>query len=342
MRSGFQEVQDRSLTASAGVAAASRDTTLQVGVHDRRVEVTLAADRRRIAEAGRNLADGGGELALGLCLRLEPAQPGQLAGRQDGARPGPEVLGGELAPSRLPQVLVHVGGLDGAGLILIVEVAEQLLARQVLAALHDPRQGPVAHVDVMLLAALAPEAEAHPFALDPDVVLPQGGQPEAPVLLRVLGVADADVARVEQPHDRGDHLLARHALARQVAANPLAKPRQGSAEVGQPFVLGLVSELAPAWVVAVLLTPPCVPTAGLEVAAGVRADPDVGPGRRDRQGSDSFQPSPADRFAVGPEVDESAPGALPTDAGLSVAHVTQPGGPGSFAGVVEVAVRGAL
>ena len=58
---------------------------------------------------------------------------------------------------------------------------------------------------------------------------------------------------------------------------------QRLAEVEHAFVLRAVAHLAPARMVAVLLAAPVVAAGRLDVAVGVGADPDIGPGRRDRQ-----------------------------------------------------------
>ena len=115
-------------------------------------------------------------------------------------------------------------------------------------------------------------------------------RPKRPFCLRVLLVADADQRRLEQPHDRGQHLLARQAAA----ARGRARPRRGCAAApGRTRSCGsyLASsrDLAPARVVAVLLAAPRVAAGRLDVAVGERADPDVRPGRRDGERADAAQ-----------------------------------------------------
>ena len=85
---------------------------------------------------------------------------GERQRRGDGAGPGPEVLRGEVVAGDLAQVVVHVVGADVAPRAVLVDVLEQLLAGQLLALPDERGQAAVAHVDLVLLAALAAEAEA--------------------------------------------------------------------------------------------------------------------------------------------------------------------------------------
>src|SRR6185312_11455083 len=64
--------------------------------------------------------------------------------------------------------------------------------------------------------------------------------------------------------------------------------RQGLPEGDHPRVLGAVALVAPARVITVLLAPARVPPGRLQVAVGVGADPDVGPGGRDGQLADAL------------------------------------------------------
>ena len=109
-------------------------------------------------------------------------------------------------------------------------------------------------VDRVLLAALAAEAEAQRRAVDLDVAVAQGGQAERVVGPRVLLVADADQRRLEQAHDRRQHLLARQAAAAPRSRSTRARMRGSAApKASMRVVLGLVADVAPARVVAVLL-----------------------------------------------------------------------------------------
>src|SRR5262249_20411720 len=149
-------------------------------------------------------------------------------------------------------------------------------------------------------AALAAKAEPEPRAVHPHLPLAQRGEPERFVLASVLLVADARSRRLEQPHHRREHFLARQAGAREIARN--ASPdglRRGRARA-PPAVFRLVAHLAPAPVVAVLLALARVAAGRLKVAVVGAANPHVAPGRRDGERADAAQRAPvAHGIAVG-------------------------------------------
>src|SRR5205814_8541336 len=99
---------------------------------------------------------------------------------------------------------------------------------------------------------------------------------------------------------------------------------QGPREVDHPAVLGLLAHLTEARVVAVLLAAARVEAGRKEVAIGGRADPDLGPGRRNDQRFD-----PAERlfiahgFAVGIDVGEPRPDLFAADARGFIADILQ-------------------
>ena len=240
------------------------------------------------------------------------------------AAPGPEVLRGERAVRGLADVVVDVLRADLAALAVVVEVLEQVLARQVLRPLDDPGDPAVGDLQHPLLPRLALEAEAKARPLDPDVPVAEGRQAEAAVVAGVGGVADADQGGVEQPDDAGDDLVAREAAAGEVALDRAAQLRQRPGEVEEVRVFDLVPAGGPAFVIAVLLAAADVLAGGLQVAVGVGGDPDVLPGRRDDQRRDPVEDgSVGDAAAVRPMVGETAAGAPSPDAGIGIAAVDQ-------------------
>src|SRR5207245_8696604 len=112
------------------------------------------------------------------------------------------------------------------------------------------------------------------------------GQAVGAVGAGVLLVAAADRGGVEQADGGGQDLAARQAGRGEVRRGAGADARRGLAEGDYPPVLGLVAGGPPLGVVAVLLAAPGVPTDDLEVAPGVRADADGGPGRPAAQRAD--------------------------------------------------------
>ena len=190
--------------------------------------------------------------------------------RQHRARPGAEVLRRELAAHHLAQVVVHVGRADVLDLALVVEVLEQLAARQFLAAPDDAREARIAERDVVELARLALEAEPDRRAGDSRVAVAQRRQAERLVVARVLVVADADQRLLEELHHGRHDLRARQAGRRDVGVGPAAQRRQRRGEIEDAVVLRFVADLAPARVIAMLLAAARVAAGGLQVAARIR------------------------------------------------------------------------
>src|SRR4029450_12423383 len=123
-------------------------------------------------------------------------------------------------------------------------------------------------------------------------------------------------------HDRRQHLAAVEAGPAEVALHRAPDARQGLGEGDHAIELRAVADLAPARVVAILLAPAGIAADGLDVAPGIGADPDVGPGRRDGQRPDAFQGGRiAHRASGGATVTERSPGGDTPDAGVTVADV---------------------
>ena len=191
-----------------------------------------------------------------------------------------------------------------ARLAVVVEVLEQLLAGQVAAAPDDARQRAGRAID----DRRGPRRSCRGSGSAPRA------RPMLDVAVAQRGQAEGAVGRARTPRCRRGSASSPAGARRSPA--PCARGRPGAPQVGgrrargspaarapkaiMRVVLGLVAHLAPARVVAVLLAPARVAAGGLDVAVGVRADPDVGPGRRDRQLADPLQGRGiAHRLAVG-------------------------------------------
>src|SRR5207247_2646295 len=79
-------------------------------------------------------------------------QPARGPGGAHGGGPGAEVLGGQLAARDAAQIAVHVAGADAPRLPAGIEIAEQLLPRQFLAAAQDPAEPRVLQAHRVVLA----------------------------------------------------------------------------------------------------------------------------------------------------------------------------------------------
>ena len=226
---------------------------------------------------------------------------------------------------RVPHVVVYILGADGAALAVLVDVLEQLVARQLAAAPYDACRARIVHVDRVRLARLALELEAHGRAAHLDVLRVHRGQTVRAVVARVLVVPDADQRLVEQPDDGRDHLLARQPRQRHVGEDLLAQGGHRFGEIDQTPVLRFVARLAPLLVVAVLLAPARVASGRLQVTALARTDPHVGPRGRDGQRTDARERLVvAHRSVVGVHVREPAAARDAADARRGVADVPQP------------------
>ena len=183
----------------------------------------------------------------------------------------------------------------------------------------------------MQLAALAPKAEVHVRADHFNMSVSQGCQAEGAVLLSILLIANSDSGLLEQPDNRRQHLLSRHAGPFQVAVGPLADLWQGRGKGHHPVVLDGIANLAPAQVIAVLFAPPGVAPRRLQMAVRVGADPDIGPGRRHGQAFDPPDRIPViDGAALAGAIHEALPGALPADPRTQIRDVAESRGARRF------------
>ena len=280
------------------------ERAVEVAVEDGRVDVALAADRPRVAELFGDRFDRADDVPLRLCLGTERFELRQRLARQDRAGKGAEVLCGEILAGGLAEVGVDVVALHVATGAVGVDVFEEFLLGQFLAGLDDLRQMSVIERDLVRHAALADEAERERAAADLHVAVADRRQAEVLMLLRVLIVADADQGLLQQRNDGRENFPSRQAGQREMSADRRPEFRQDRRESDDSVVLGALPLGAEARVVPALLPPARVAARHLKVPVGVRADPDVRPGRRDRVGADAgerrgISHDPAIRVAIG-------------------------------------------
>ena len=288
--------------------------------------VIFPANPARVAETGCHGVDRLGDVAVGFASAGGDTHAPQFDRGKHGAAPGAEVLGADVAPGERAQIGIDVIRGDRLALAGGVEVLEQLLAGQVAAALDDVRKARLGERDDVLDAALAAEAEAQRRAVDLHVAAAQRGKAVRAVRAHVFVVADADQRLVEERDDRGEELPPAQRRRAQIVLEALAQSGQHFAELQHAAEFRLVARVAVGRVIAVLLSPARVARRGLDVAAGIRADPDIGPSRRERQ---CVQPFPnlaiGDPAAVGRVVSPAAADAPAPDAARAVRDVAQPG-----------------
>ena len=190
---------------------------------------------------------------------------------------------GLVTTMRVKKVGVDVMGTDGVPFAICIEVLEQVLTRQLQAALDHRSQTPVADTHLVLHATLAAKLELDLAALDIDMPVAQSGQPIGLVLTRVLAVADADQGRVEQHHHGCEDLFPSKPRLGDLCFEFLAQFWQRLAKRLETRVLVTVAYLTPARVIAVLLATTGIAAGSLQMALRVGTDPHVGIRRRHGQ-----------------------------------------------------------
>src|ERR1700691_4322043 len=239
-----------------------------VQVDDAGIYVGGPGYRRGVAQVGGDLGHDAGDGALaGGVAAVGALRHGQAYRGQHGRVPGAEVLGRVISSGYLPEVVVDVRRRD------VVPAPAGPVHQQLV-------------LGYRLLAMLGALGGILEYELPPgerDVLLPDGGQAEGTVLLRVLLAARAEEAKIDQPDSGREDPLPGQAAGTQVLTDFLAYGRQHGAELPNPVMLGLVPLLTPQIVVQVLAAPGRIGAHGLDVASRIGADPDVLPGRRDHQ-----------------------------------------------------------
>ena len=205
--------------------------------------------------------------------------PRERRAGKHGRRPRAKILGCEILAADLFQVCVDTGGRHITAVSRVVQVLEELLARQVAACTNDAGEPAVVETDFVTLAALASKLKADRRPCDIYVAVAQRGQTKGAICARVFIVADADEGALEQLHDARQDPGAAEAGLCEIGRGPGANRRQRGGEALQPVELGFIARLSPSRVIAVLLASARVTSRCLQVAAGIRADPDIGPGR---------------------------------------------------------------
>ena len=160
----------------------------------------------------------------------------------------------------------------------------------------------VADRDRALLALLGDVVEHRSAAGHADVPLLQRGRAIVVVKLCVPLAADAEQAKVDQPHSACRDVIPVQRPPPQVAERCRAQPRQGAREPQHVLELLLVALLPPELVIAVLGPAATVDAGGLDVAERVGRDPHPAPGRRNHQRAD-----PAECRRIGNRVTRRIP-----------------------------------
>src|SRR5690606_5902064 len=116
----------------------------------------------------------------------------------------------------------------------------------------------------------------------------------------------ADEAVVEEPDDRGYDALITEAASAQIGLHLQTQAGQDLGEVSEGFELGEVTLLGPVGMVAILLAAALIPAGGLDMAAGIGADPHITPCRRNGEGADAGNGGLVGARAVGRAIGKTA------------------------------------
>ena len=194
-------------------------------------------------------------------------------------------------PEIVPQVIIHVARIDAMSLAVFVHILKQFRSWQVAAVLEDTRQLLVADDATALHAALAAEVQRDLVPFDRDVTILQRGQAEAVVLSRVFSIADAGQRSFHQAYYRREHFLARQIRSCEVLLDPSPNRRQRPREIEHVRVFVFIAHRTPSRMIAILFAPASVAAGRLKMAVSGRANPHVGPRRRNDQRFDSREHS---------------------------------------------------
>lgn len=116
-------------------------------------------------------------------------------------------MASEVGLQYLAQVFIHVSGMNAAVRSRIVDILEQLVARNALALPHNPGEPRILQRDVVYLVTLAAKVKAHFAAKDSNVPAFSVVNPNEPFSLAYSSLPTPDRCHLEQAHNSGDHFL---------------------------------------------------------------------------------------------------------------------------------------
>src|SRR2546421_3071704 len=151
--------------------------------------------------------DGLSHVFLALGRRIKRAHFLKGAHDKDGASPGTEILRGNVVPTDFTQVGIYMTRFDIAQFTFLVDILEEFMPWQVLAAFDDFGELAIIDVDDMFLATFAAKMEMYLRAFHFDVLAAHSSQAVRIVLFGILLVANPDERDIEQAHDGRQHFL---------------------------------------------------------------------------------------------------------------------------------------
>lgn len=275
--------------AGALLGSLREKSSIRISLKHERMDVALFTNRRGVSEFCGHSFDRFGNVLFLLSFGVAFLDFPQRHCGQNGAGPGAEIFGCEIAASDLAQIIIHIGRKDFAAFTVVVEVLKKFLAGNVLAAFDDFGEAWVVQFDLVHLAAFAAKFEAHLAAADAHMAIAHRREPERIILFGVFFVADADDAGLENPHNRGKDFLNGQTRLREVPCGALANFLERFGEVDHAIVFVLIADFAPARVIAELFATAIVAPGGLQVTVGISTNPNVSPRGWDCQFADAAE-----------------------------------------------------
>lgn len=194
-------------------------------------------------------------------------------------RPGAEILGREIAVHRLPDILVHIAGIDRPDCPVLADILKEMLARQILHALDEAGETAIGDAECAELAGLGAEPQGQAIPAELGMTLQERGGAEAPVRASITFIADPDAPAVKQPNDRGQSPLFGQASRRQIHLHSLPDPGQRLAKFGATIELFAISICDEIRMVAILPAPFVIDPHRQNMGMGLQRKPGVAIGR---------------------------------------------------------------
>ena len=272
---------------------AGKRVPVQICLDDSGVDIISSANGPRVAELPRTWSTARLTLRAASALELKGPQSANASTANEVPPHVRKSLAVKSAASHSADVFVDVRGCHVSRLTGVIKISKQFLSRQFLALPHDIRQFRIPQVDIVLDPTFPPELEVYLRSLNLGMLIPQRRQAKGVVLAGVFVVAHSDQSRFQQANDGRQYLVARQSSPGQIVFHASPDPRQRLSKGDHPIILYLLARFSPLRVVQVLFAATVVAAGCLQMAVGPWADPDVRPGRRDRQ-----RPNSADDFRV--------------------------------------------
>ena len=293
------------------------------------MNVAPAADRGRIPQMFGDAMDGADDVSPCLRRRIGWIKLAQCQRGEHSAAPGAKIFRRKILAGDRPQVGIHVSRshtLHSAGL---VEVLKQILARESLASFHNTREARMGDVDEVAMSALSREMKANGRAGHADMPILEGRQAVGTVRMRVNPIPDPHCTDLEQADQNSQHAFTAQPRLPKISADLSTNRWQCATEGDHAIVLGPIALGSPTRMIPILFASTGVASRGLQMAIGVRGDPDLAPCGRNHNRTDANQRLSVPHYMiVSVNVSKASSCLHPANAWHVVAHMAKAGGCG--------------